>query len=264
MLLLKGDKMKAHNDNLKNKIQENYKDLKDKLIDFYNDVYLDLSNKLSALKFSKDNEREFIIFAKLIDDYLQTLDNFSKENNITSQSKFRSTFLEEISYYLFKDLDTIKKNNLNFYNKGIFSGIKFDQSGKILITTKDVDFCIGKKVAITIEGVSYTIILPLINVEVKTYLDATMFGEVQYSARLLKNSSPLVKNYVIMEYTQLSNDKIINARNDNAIDEMFAFRENANTPIEHTVLKEYFIEINKQLELNNKKEIKKVGKILKR
>lgn len=29
MLLLKGDKMKAHNDNLKNKIQENYKDLKD-------------------------------------------------------------------------------------------------------------------------------------------------------------------------------------------------------------------------------------------
>lgn len=91
-----------------------------------------------------------------------------------------------------------------------------------------------------------------------------MFGEVQYSARLLKNSSPLVKNYVIMEYTQLSNDKIINARNDNAINEMFAFRENANTPIEHTVLKEYFIEINKHLELNNKKEIKKVGKILKR
>lgn len=88
MLLLKDDKMKVHNDNLKNKIQENYKNLKDKLIDFYNDVYLDLSNKLSALKFSKDNEREFIIFAKLIDDYLQTLDNFSKENNITSQSKF--------------------------------------------------------------------------------------------------------------------------------------------------------------------------------
>src|SRR5699024_622611 len=116
-----------------------------------------------------------------INDYYAKLNAFTKEHNITSQSKFRSTFLEELSTYLFQDNEYIKNGRLGIYNKGIYAGIKIGNDLKVNIMKKDVDFCIGKKVTITIENQNFEIILPIIAVEVKTYLDATMFGEVQFS-----------------------------------------------------------------------------------
>ena len=55
--------------------------------------------------------------ARLIDEYLLEVENFSSKTNITSQSKFRSTFIEEINTYLFKNLPLIKNNTFWYIYK---------------------------------------------------------------------------------------------------------------------------------------------------
>lgn len=121
--------------------------------------------------------------------------------------------------------------------------MKIGNDLKVNIMKKDVDFCIGKKVKIVIDNTEYEIILPVIAVEVKTYLDATMFGEVQFSSKLLKNATPNVKTYVLMETNQVGIDKIISARYDKTLNEMFVLRFDENSLIEYGVLKDYYDQI---------------------
>lgn len=207
-----------HENNLKNKIDINYNGKGEKIRQFYEDVYLNTKMKLLNFDFSNSDENIFKEATELINNYYKKLDSFIKKNNITSQSKFRSSFLEELSTYLFQDNEYIKSGKLGIYNKGIFAGIKIGNDLKVNIIKKDVDFCIGKKVVIKIENTKFEIILPIVAVEVKTYLDATMFGEVQFSSKLLKSATPNVKTYVLMETNQVGNDKIISARYDKNLD----------------------------------------------
>lgn len=232
-----------HENNLKNKIDINYNGKGEKIRQFYEDVYLNTKMELLNFDFSNSDENIFKEATELINNYYKKLDSFIKKNNITSQSKFRSSFLEELSTYLFQDNEYIKSGKLGIYNKGIFAGIKIGNDLKVNIIKKDVDFCIGKKVVIKIENTKFEIILPIVAVEVKTYLDATMFGEVQFSSKLLKSATPNVKTYVLMETNQVGNDKIISARYDKNLDEMFVLRFNNQSLIEFLVLKDYYDQI---------------------
>lgn len=232
-----------HENNLKNKIAINYNGKGEKIRQFYEDVYLNTKMKLLNFDFSNSDENIFKEATELINNYYKKLDSFIKKNNITSQSKFRSSFLEELSTYLFQDNEYIKSGKLGIYNKGIFAGIKIGNDLKVNIIKKDVDFCIGKKVVIKIENTKFEIILPIVAVEVKTYLDATMFGEVQFSSKLLKSATPNVKTYVLMETNHVGNDKIISARYDKNLDEMFVLRFNNQSLIEFLVLKDYYDQI---------------------
>ena len=232
-----------HENNLKNKIDINYNGKGEKIRQFYEDVYLNTKMKLLNFDFSNSDENVFKEATEIINNYYKKLDSFIKKNNITSQSKFRSSFLEELSTYLFQDNEYIKSGKLGIYNKGIFAGIKIGNDLKVNIIKKDVDFCIGKKVVIKIENTKFEIILPIVAVEVKTYLDATMFGEVQFSSKLLKSATPNVKTYVLMETNQVGNDKIISARYDKNLDEMFVLRFNNQSLIEFLVLKDYYDQI---------------------
>ncbi len=232
-----------HENNLKNKIDINYNGKGEKIRQFYEDVYLNTKMELLNFDFSNSDENVFKEATELINNYYKKLDSFIKKNNITSQSKFRSSFLEELSTYLFQDNEYIKSGKLGIYNKGIFAGIKIGNDLKVNIIKKDVDFCIGKKVVIKIENTKFEIILPIVAVEVKTYLDATMFGEVQFSSKLLKSATPNVKTYVLMETNQVGNDKIISARYDKNLDEMFVLRFNNQSLIEFLVLKDYYDQI---------------------
>lgn len=232
-----------HESNFKNKIDKNYNGIGDKINEFYLNTYLKTKMKLLAIDFSKADDKTFRDATDIINNYYEKLSTFTRENKITSQSKFKSTFLEELSTYLFIDNDHIKNGELGIYNNGIYAGMKIGNDLKVNIMKKDVDFCIGKKVKITIDNKAYEIILPVIAVEVKTYLDATMFGEVQFSSRLLKNATPNVKAYVLMETNQVGIDKIVSARYDKTLNEMFVLRLNANSLIEYGVLKDYYDQI---------------------
>lgn len=244
-----------HENNLISKIRSNYNNKGNEIEQFYNEVYLKYREKLEGLNYILKDIEIFKEAAKLIDEYLIKVENFSSAMNITSQSKFRSTFIEEISAYLFKDLPLIKNNTFGIYNKNIYAGMKINNHMHIDIISKDVDFCIGKKITLKIDDTqTLPVIIPIVCVEVKTYLDATMFGEVQYSSRQIKNSSPNVKTYVLMEYNDVSKEKIIAARYDNNLNEMFVLRSGSrrenitNTPLNPESLLEYYCEIRNTID----------------
>lgn len=252
-----------HEKNFFSKIEDNYNGHADKIKKFYQETYLPVKQQLLDLDFSDNKDETFITAANIINDYYQKLDNFSTQNKITSQSKFRSTFLEEISLYLFSDNEFVKENKLGFYNHGVYIGLKIGNNLDINIMKKNVDFCIAKKAKIKLDKNESEIIVPVIAVEVKTYLDATMFGEVQFSSRLLKNATPTAKTYVLMETNQVKKEKIILARYDDNLNEMFVLRKSKASPIDYHVLKDYYNQICHDIKmLAVAPEIKIPGRLL--
>ena len=178
----------VHENNFDIKIKNNYKNKKSELLDFKKNYYEPFRKSMLQINFEKASENEFKQATKLFDEYYEMLNRFVENNSITSQSKLASSVLEELNIYLFKDLPEIKNHDLDFYNKGIYAGLKINPDFSIDIIKKDVDFCIGKKTTVKIEQNSISITVPIVSVEVKTHLDATMFGEVKSSSRSLKSA----------------------------------------------------------------------------
>lgn len=261
-----------HESNLKSKINSNYNNKGEEIKKFYEEIYVKYREQLESLNYVSKDINIFKRASQLIDEYLIEVENFSSKINITSQSKFRSTFIEEISTYLFRTLSLIKDNTFGIYNKNIYAGIKINNQMHIDVISKDVDFCVGKKVELKIDETQrLSIIIPIVCVEVKTYLDATMFGEVQYSSRQIKNASPNVKTYVLMEYNDVSKEKIIAARYDNNLNEMFVLRCGSrkdliiNAPINPEALLEYYEEVSTSIEHTEIEDIvNNTGKLLDR
>ena len=253
----------VHEQNLKNKIDTNYHRNGELLREFYINEYLPVKKKLLEIDFSK-GINSFNDGSLIMNNYLKKLTEFGDEHNIDAHSKFRSSFLEEISTYLFKDNDFIKNGKLGIYNKGIYAGMKIDSNMSIRVLKKDVDFCIGKKCEVKINNLSVgEIIIPIVAVEVKTYLDGTMFGEVQHSSKQIKNATPNAKTYVLMETNDVGVDKIVAARYDNVINEMFVLRFQKKYPIVSDVLYDYYEEISdaiKNIDVND--EVKVPGRLI--
>ena len=269
-----------HESNIQKKIDYNYNGFREELEKFYEEEYMVYRNKLNSLDFSSEDITVFEEATKLINEYLIKLYDTQVKYNIDPRSKFRSSFLEEISTYLFKDLPLIKDETFVMHNKNIYAGMKINNQMHIDILSKDVDFCIGKNVVLKVE---YTkeedhiqeipMIIPVICVEVKTYLDATMFGEAQFSSRQIKNASPNVKTYVLMEYNDVKKEKIIAARYDNNLNEMFVLRSGRSKsdnksnprPLDSKALLEYYKEISTTIENTDVEDIvNDTGKILDR
>lgn len=254
----------VHENNLLTKIRNNYKGLGKVIEDFYNQRYLPVKEKLLSITFTSDNDMSFNIATQIFNSYYDELKNFTKIHPITSQSKFESTFLEEMNSYLFKDLPEIQSGDLGVYNKRIFAGMKINSDSTIEVITKDVDFCIGKGVNISIDNQPAThLVLPVVAVEVKTFLDATMFGEVKSSSKAIRNASPNAKTYVLMGYRSLSDVHIISARNDAALTEMFALRNSPNDPMHAEVIRDYWLEIRRAVQqVSSDTQVNMVGRLL--
>ena len=236
--------MFVHEGNLKNKIASDYRMLSTPLRNFYDDEYLPTKSRLMQLNFFDKKPENFTIATDIFNLYYNKLHEFSKQYNISSQSKFESSFLEEISVYLFYKLPQIQNHCLGIYNKRIFAGLRFKEGINIDIITKDVDFCIGRQINIQIDGGTLkTLVVPVVAVEVKTFLDATMFGEVKSSSKAIRNATPNARTYDLMAYRDLKDKHISAARTEAALNEMFALRQKANMPMEASVIADYWHEI---------------------
>ncbi len=243
-MISREDLIWAHQSNILKKIIDNYHNKGNELRELYENVYLSISNSLWDLTFTLDNDESFIRAGELIDEYLNELKDFSVLHNIDPRSKFRSSFIEELSVYLFKDLEKIADGTYGIFNQGIYSGLKV-VNNRIEIMKKNVDFCIGRKTTITFDNSSpKEVIIPIVAVEKKTYLDGTMIKEVLYSSDQIKSSTPGSKAYVLMETNQVGKDKILNARASGVIDEMFVLKANVEDDISVDVLKDYWREIS--------------------
>ncbi len=254
----------VHEKNLLNKIHMNYKGRGNEIQEFYENKYLPVKNLLNSIEFKQDNMEAFEELADAVNEYYSELECFSQNYEITSQSKFASTFLEEISTYLFKDIPEIKSGEFGVFNKKIYAGFKINKNKEMSVITKDVDFCIGKKVNISIDDrETMELILPIVAVEVKTYLDATMFGEIKSSSKAIRSASPNSKTYVLMGYKCIADEHIIAARQDSVLSEMFVLRRNENSPIDAGALYLYWEEIAGVMsEITEDSQIEVPGRLL--
>ena len=229
---------------MRSKISSNYKQKGIEIGRFFQDEYLPMRERILALTFDNRVSNSFDIATEEFNRYYTKIEDFSRRYAITSQSKFASTFLEEISCYLFKDLPEIRNNTFGVFNKGIYAGLKIDNNRHIAVIKKDVDFCIGKKVSITIDNQPpVELILPIVAVEVKTYLDATMFGEIKSSSKSIRSASPNSKAYVLIGYRNIADEHIIAARQDATLTEVFSLKEGEHSPLLAGVLRDYWEEI---------------------
>ena len=254
----------VHENNMHSKIAANYKHKGREIQGFFDNEYIPMRTRITALTFDEDHLDSFSIAADESNAYYSRIEAFSSANGISSQSKFASTFLEELSCYLFKDLPEIRDGVFGVFNKGVYAGLKIDNNRHIAIIKKDVDFCIGKKVNISIDGQpSVELILPIVAVEVKTYLDATMFGEIKSSSKSIRSASPNSKAYVLMGYKCIADEHIIAARQDATLTEMFGLRAGEHMPIQSGVLFDYWKEIKETVSSITEDDIVPVsGKLL--
>ena len=256
--------MHVHENNIDTKINTNYGGHQNELKDFKENIYLPMRKKIESIDFSL-GRKKFIEAAAILNEYWNKLHAFAVKYNIKSQSKFESTFLEEISYYLFHDLDEIKNGQLAIFNKRIYAGLKINEDSSIAVITKDVDFCIGKKITLTIDKQKpETLIIPAVSVEVKTYLDATMFGEIKSSSKTLKSSTPNSRAYVLMGYKCIADEHILAARQDATLDEMFVLQAKEGAEIDSETLYEYYNEITYAIsQLGAPQSVSAPGRLLK-
>lgn len=258
----------VHESNLVNKYKTDYKGRSKEIREFYFHSYLEMREQALGLTFDENHQEDFIKLTSIINDYYRAVERFTDRFNITSQSKFASTFLEEISAYLFKDVPEIRSGEFGIFNKNIYAGLKLDSDRNVSVITKDVDFCIGKKVEVDIKDTSgndtvVQIIVPIVAVEVKTYLDATMFGEIKSSSGAIRSASPNSRTYVLMGYKDLKDEHIIAARQDSALTEMFALREGKGKPVDAGALYSYWEEVSGAIKsVSDSGTVKTPGRLL--
>ncbi|RCW46655.1 MULTISPECIES: Bpu10I family restriction endonuclease [unclassified Halanaerobium] len=251
-----------HGNNIDTKINKSkpYKGIRQELKDFRKNYYLSFKNNLMSI--TDINKEAVYSKVELINKYYKIAESFERKHNISSQSKFRSTILEEFMGYLFKDIPEIEGMGLEFNNKNIFAGIKLDHNGNINIQTKDVDFCIGKNFDIYVDAQKnkYEIFIPIVAIECKTYLDKTMYSEAQFSAQKIKNGTPNAKTYIIMETNEVALDKY---SPQSPIDELYVLRKETGKNISKEITYTFFKELHEDIrQVNKLNEIILPGKIL--
>jgi hypothetical protein len=198
----------------------------------------------------------------LLNEYYPHVETFGSLHRITSQAKFRPTVLEEFCGFLLKDIPEIQRLNLDFFNKGVFAGIVLDRDGNAKIKTKDIDFCIGKKFDVHIGEEQYPIIIPVIAIECKTYIDKTMLSEAQFTAQKMKQGSPNVKVYCVSERNEIDVDEVP-TKGRTPLDQIFIIRGRTTNLVSNGAVFELFKEIKTSLEQLSREAIRiEIGGIL--
>ncbi len=258
----------AHKKNLEGKIRNKKTSEKrrEHLNEFFNGNYKRMKENVESIDFSQSEE--FKKFAEIINKYDKEVEKFEADNNYKSQAKIKSSFYEEICCYMFSNLPRVKSREFGIFNKKIFVGFNINKDDKLELEKKDVDFCIGKKTKIIVKGnkkqsdIELEIIKPVIAIEVKTYTDATMFGEIKSTSLLLRNASPDAKTYVLMGENRIG-DEHISAAKQIYINEMFVLREKKSAPMRAEVFESFYKEVSMAVEQYGKdKKSCQTGRLL--
>lgn len=242
--------MFPHNDNLRSKIESDYKSQNSFFENFYNRYYLPWQRNNLAIK--GISRAKTLRKISLVENYYRKVDRANnqnrphgqRENWITSQSKFRSTVIEEFCYYLLKDIPQIKSLNLEFRKRNVHAGFEINSKGEIKPKEKDVDCCIVKIEPCEIGSKKFDLLIPVVAIECKTYLDGTMWNETQYSAILLKRANSSAPVYVFTEENQVKSNKITK---ESPVNDVFVIRKDRTSRIDKDVVMEFVQQIKKDL-----------------
>ncbi len=244
--------MFSHKQNLENKINNDYKSQRKFFEVFYNNHYLPWHQSNISIKgISKVDISKKV---SLLEKYYSKVDKANDQNRpsgqaknwITFQSKFRSTILEEFCYYLLKDIPEIKKLKLEFKKKKIHAGFEINSKGEIKPKKKDVDCCIVRAEHGRIGEKKIDLLIPVVAIECKTYLDGTMWNETQYSAILLKRVNSAARVYVLTEENRVKMSKITK---ESPVDDIFVIRTKDSSKIDANSVMEFVRQIRKDLQV---------------
>lgn len=240
-----------HCNNIDTKIKNGKKILKDFKENYYNPFV----DAISKIKFDSKDINEYKKAAILIENYYAELSQFVATNKIDTRSGIKSSFIEEISKYLFLNHPIVVREKLLFKNSDICTGLFFSKDS-LKTTDKDVDFCICKEKEIKMgTDKAITVKIPIVSVECKTYLDGTMFNEVIDTASRLHASSPDSTNFVFMLWNQVGKETFTIRRKATNISQFFSLMkkpktesEKCNIKIDPQVLLSYYDAVSEALE----------------
>ena len=152
-------------------------------------------------------------------DYYDNNTSYNYAKLFSSQGKLRPTILEEFCFFLFKDyLRSLKSkiadssNTLNLGSAKAYTNLYFSPESingfvndpSVVINVKDQDFAIYRTVGFRIDGKKEAIAkVPILAIEVKTYLDKTMLEGVISTAEKLKLGNPYSRIIVVSESYQV-------------------------------------------------------------
>ena len=208
VILLQGDYMvyKVHKRNIEGKIERDYRGIGGTIRAFYEEVYLPFETNIGSIRGITTPKIEQRV--GLFNSYYPKSIDFQNHNGISSQSKFCSSVIEEFVGYLLKDIPSIRRLGLSFFTKSVFAGVKIGSDGDLEIQVKDVDIALAKEFRLSTEDEEKLLVIPVVAIECKTYLDNTMFSEAQFTAQKLKNGTPSVKAVIFTLDNQVGLSKL--------------------------------------------------------
>ena len=90
--------------------------------------YMPMRSAVENMVYNSNNTASFQPCADILNAYYDKLKQFMKANNISTNSKLHTNFLEEFSIYFLKSL---LPNYFDIFNKNIFAGLKIDTNQNI-------------------------------------------------------------------------------------------------------------------------------------
>jgi hypothetical protein len=182
-------------------------------------VYRKIISGLSIL--DKKSVHEFV---DATNDYREKVLKTFEERPNSGQENLRSTILEEFFQHLFKDIirQRLPKLPESFYSgraDSSYVGLSFTPKSfkdvfsdpNPYIHTKDQDFVLGclTKISVSAQGCSddkkfeSSIVIPVVAIECKTYIERNMLDSCAATARRLKVAMPYCLFLVVSEYLKM-------------------------------------------------------------
>lgn len=250
--------MFVHGDNLLQKEAHTTKYLDDESKEYLKEIRTKYdqwkADNLAIVGPTKDTNKDDLDKIKarvnLFNTYKDFIDQQHFAEKFDSRSNLHSSVLEEFNYYLFKDLVASigpsaligKAHTFKdiFFNPASFSDMVNVPNAKIEL--KDHDFVIGATVNATFacQGQtmkeSFTLDIPAIAIECKTYLDKTMLEGASNAAHELRIRNPNSMYIVVSEWLKLTDN--INLKK-YFVDQIYVLRKQKNTDREYRYEADY-------------------------
>lgn len=243
-------------------------------------VYETYIQKIKQINHKQSEEKIIADKVKLLNDYYDAFDKGKFGEVFSSQSKLRSTILEEFLCILFEDLIFQKKSELNTenlkaggakaYSNLYFSSENLKQfvaSPTIGINQKDQDYAIYRSLNLVVNGeISKEINLPIVSIEAKTYIDKTMLEGSIATAEKIKSGNPYAKFYMVAETYEV--DQSVDPAY-SRIDQIYVLRKSdkrgSASPIDFGVVHSLYADVKNHLNRdwgNIKNKLCSSGKII--
>lgn len=243
-------------------------------------IYENYIKKIKQINHNENEEKIISEKVKFLNAYYEEFDKGNFGNIFSSQSKLRSTILEEFLCILFEDLickkqeelktDNLKAGGVKAYSNLYFSSENLKQfvaSPIIGINQKDQDYAIYRSLNLVVnEQISKEINLPIVSIEAKTYIDKTMLEGSIATAEKIKSGNPYAKFFMVAETYEV--DQSVDPAY-SRIDQIYVLRKSytrgSTNPIDFEVVHSLYTDVENHLNRdwgNIKHKLSKFGKVI--